>query len=252
MNGVTAIYGSSDFAGGVSDGTYGVTAMILGYKQNSYFNTNLTAKKTYFAFDNEIICIGSGINQSTYGDDVYTTVENRLVRNGDVFKVDGQTATSGSKNARYAHFTNMGGYVFDGQQTVTYGFNGSFLEITLSHGVRPTDGEYFFIYLPTATEAETKAYSDNMSARIEVISRSGSVHAVKDKDLGITAYAFYEAGSCNGVTVSAPCTLMISGGKLFVSDPTQTLTSLTVTVNGTNYLFDLTGNVGGTYEKALS
>jgi hypothetical protein len=78
------------------------------------------------------------------------------------------------------------------------------------------------------------------------------VHAVKDKDLGITAYAFYEAGSCNGVTVSAPCTLMISGGKLFVSDPTQTLTSLTVTVNGTNYLFDLTGNVGGTYEKALS
>ena len=245
------ILGSSDFAGGVGDGKYGVAAFILGYAQNDYFNTNLAARKSYFTFDDEIVCIGSGISESTTGSEIYTTVENRLWRSGDTFKVDGVSAEAGSTAAKYAHFTNMGGYVFDGSDTVSYTKNGSYLEMTVSHGVRPTNGDYFFVYLPGATENETKAYSDNMSSRITVISATNAVHAVRDNDIGVTGYVFYEAATCNGVTASAPCTVMISGNEVSVSDPTHKLTSLTLTVNGRALTFDLTGNTGNTYTKTL-
>ena len=61
--------------------------------------------------------------------------------------------------------------------------------------------------------------------------------AVRDKSSNVTGYVFWKAGTFNGVTVSAPCTVMVSGDKVAVADPTQTLTSVTVTIDGTNYSF---------------
>ena len=245
------IFGSSDFAGGVQHGKYGVSALILGYAQNDYYNTDITARKSYFAFDNEIICIGSGIKESLSGDEAYTTVENRLWKDGQVFRVDGAIKSgSGSAKAKYMHFTNMGGYVFDGATEVKYAKyvnTHSFLEITISHGVSPTNGSYFFVYLPTATDAETKAYSESLSERITVISQTDAVHAVRDNDIGVTGYVFYEAGSCNGVTVSAPCIVMVSEDSVSVSDPTHKLDSITVSVDGTGMTFETAELCGTTW-----
>ena len=250
-----SIYGSSDFVGGVAYGKYGVSAMILGYAPNSFFTTDITARKSYFTFDNEIICIGSGISESVTGAQVYTTVENRLIRSGDVFKVDGAVANNGTSSAKYAHFTNMGGYVFKSPTEITYAKRSSYLEITISHGVNPTNGSYFYIYLPCMTEAETKAYSDSLDSRITVLSESNSVHAVRDNDIGVTGYVFYEATSCNGVSVSAPCIVMITEANgtrtLSVSDPTHKLSSVTVTVDGNAHVFDVSGNVGNTFSKTI-
>ena len=155
-------------------------------------------------------------------------------------------------------FTGMGGYVFDGQTEVKhskYTNTYSFLEITVSHGVSPTNGGYFFVYLPSATDAETKAYSDSLDERITVISQTDTVHAVRDNDIGVTGYVFYEAGSCNGVTVSAPCIVMVSeengATTVSVSDPTHKLNSVTVSVNGTVLDFDVEGNVGNTFTKTV-
>ncbi|MBR2432537.1 MAG: polysaccharide lyase 8 family protein, partial [Clostridia bacterium] len=256
MNGGPAlgVLGSSAFSGGVECGKYGVAAMILGYEENPYYNTDITARKSYFAFDNEIICIGSGIKESTTGKEIFTTVENRFWNSGDVFKVDGAAKSgSGSAKAKYMHFTNMGGYVFDGATEVKYKKytnTHSFLEITVSHGVSPTNGSYFFVYLPTATDAETKAYSESLSERITVISQTDAVHAVRDNDIGVTGYVFYEAGSCNGVTVSAPCIVMVSEDSVSVSDPTHKLDSITVSVDGTGMTFETAELCGATVTKS--
>lgn len=82
---------SKDFVGGVSDGTYGAAAMWL----ESYHNDtdygknggdyggpapahdcNLQAKKSYFMFDDEVVCLGTDVNASN-GYNVLTVVDNR-------------------------------------------------------------------------------------------------------------------------------------------------------------------------------
>lgn len=251
------IFGASDFAGGVEHGKYGASALVLGYAQNNYYNTDITAKKSYFLFDNEIVCIGSGIKESQSGDETYTTVENRMWKDGQIFKVDGVSVNEqGSKVAKYMSFTGMGGYVFDGATEVKYNKyvnTYSFLEITVSHGISPTDGSYFYVYLPSATDAQTKAYSDSLSERITVISQTNAVHAVRDNDIGVTGYVFYEAGSCNGITVSAPCIVMVSEENgtttVSVSDPTHKLESVTVNVGGSALVFNTAGLCGATVTK---
>ena len=51
--------GTSTFAGGVSDSIYGVSAYAY---MDNYAGVNTGAKKAWFFFDNEVVCLGSGIN----------------------------------------------------------------------------------------------------------------------------------------------------------------------------------------------
>ena len=61
---------------------------------------------------------------------------------------------------------------------------------------------------------------------------------------------FYEAGSCNGVTVSAPCIVMVSDDSISVSDPTHKLSSITVSVDGTGMTFETAELCGATVTKS--
>ena len=63
-------------------------------------------------------------------------------------------------------------------------------------------------------------------------------------------YVFYEAGSCNGVTVSAPCIVMVSDDSISVSDPTHNLSSVTVTVDGSALTFVTADLCGATVTKS--
>ena len=47
--------GSTEFVGGVSDGKYGATVYDMNYN-------DVKAKKSYFFFDDEVVCLGAGIN----------------------------------------------------------------------------------------------------------------------------------------------------------------------------------------------
>ena len=77
-----AYYNTNPFAGGVSQGKYGASGFILGYPEdapafNNANDTKISAKKSYFFFDNEIVCLGSDIKDES-GYNVITTVENKL------------------------------------------------------------------------------------------------------------------------------------------------------------------------------
>lgn len=83
---------SKKFVGGVSLGDYGVAAMELeSYHNDTDFGSlgpnpahksDLTAKKAYFMFDDETVCLGSGINAKNNNDaEVLTIVENKLNNN---------------------------------------------------------------------------------------------------------------------------------------------------------------------------
>lgn len=316
------------FSGGVEHGKYGAAGFILGYDYATTRNTflegekasKIEAQKSYFLFDDEVVCIGSDIYDES-GKSVITTVDNRIWRSTDALYINGtltdpythniltpttgQTSESDSSywsnrshpasallteeyrevvpGVRTMYFTNMGGYVFLGGDTVSYSkttikgddtsgtitswaskSSMDFLEITIEHG-KSTNGalddtNYSYVYLPDATLEETNAYGQNPD--VKVLRRSDKCHAVYESDLDIFGAVFFERDSFtvaeDGSPVSAietntGCAVMISKNEngeavVSVSDPAQTdnSISLTLTLNGISGVVSATAGVSAT------
>ncbi|MDR6553159.1 polysaccharide lyase family 8 super-sandwich domain-containing protein [Paenibacillus qinlingensis] len=108
----------TSWTGGVSlDRTYGTAGMD--FKQHDYGDMDVSAKKSWFMFDDEIVALGAGIN-STSDRPIETIVENRpLNANGDnVLTVDGSVDLSPmgqqvtKEGTHWIHLDGTGGYVF--------------------------------------------------------------------------------------------------------------------------------------------
>ncbi len=232
----THIVSSSPFAGGVTNGKYGLTVLDLGYDpENKFFTSEIKANKSYFLFDNEIVAIGSGISDNS-GNTVYTTVENRIWRKDDVLSVNGKEIAfdgCGCATAKTMHFSNMGGYVFFEPISVKYNKNTgstSFLELWIEHGNKPVNEKYAYIYLPETSVSETTNYSSNPD--VQILTQTDTIHVVKETKLGITGYAFYDKGEANGVKVSDRCAVMVeeNDGEYIISasDPSHLIVDLEI------------------------
>ena len=263
---------STPFAGGVNQENYAVAGFILGYDYASgttsktFANENdakITARKSYFFFDNEIVCLGTSINDFS-GKEVRTVVENRLWREEDVLSVNGSSVSQKDVETespvRTMHFTNMGGYVFLDDTSVIYqkatntlqdGSSNTdtrdFLEISISHGTGngSLNGRYSYVYLPEASVSETENYDD-----VVILKRNQRGHAVLEKTLGIVAGVFFEHNvkdtievqeeyaqytAVTNIEANTECAIMVSKGEngqyhISVSDPTQINGSLIIKV----------------------
>lgn len=248
-------FSSKDFVGGVSmDDSYAVVAMDLesfhndtqkgivdtgGGGDQPLHDCDLTADKSWYLFENEIVCLGAGIN-ATANYEVSTIVENRMINSQDLVVNGANVAygTNGSTTApSWAHIENTAGYYFPSGGVLNYKQvrnTRNFFEMWFSHGNAPTDGTYAYAILPKMTANETQAYANN--PKFEILSNTSSIQAVKQIELGITGYTFRTASAIDGISVSAPCTLMKkqtnSGLELCMSDPTHKLSTLTITLNG--------------------
>ncbi len=269
---------ASPYAGGVECGKYGSAGFILAYDESVMYHathkdvkdTKITAKKSWFFFDNEIVCVGSGIKDAS-GTPVVTCVENRKWREGDALNVDGNVVTPTEKTemgASYAYFTNMGGYVFFDKNTLTFkkASNGNcrkadderkfdFLEILIEHGIGDDDlnGFYAYAYLPEQSAKETARYAENPD--VEILSVTETAHAVYEKTLDMLAVNFFEAGKINvkgfDIETESVCSLIIKDGKVYVSDPTGRLDTinLSITVNGKST--EISANTANTAGKTF-
>lgn len=86
------VYGTSTYAGGVSDGTCGATAI-------DYARLNVAAKKAWFFFDNEYVALGAGIDGPNAASNVITTLNQTLANGMVTYATTGgslQTLASGA------------------------------------------------------------------------------------------------------------------------------------------------------------
>ena len=249
--------------------------------------SNLTAKKSYFMFDDEIVCVGSDIDFSTRSNSVYTYVDNREMTEKTTVDgvttygtediiVDGVTlekvnsfSTKKYTDPGWVYAGNFGGYVFPkgGNVTIKKAFressadgdnsndsfndytlgatapNGkhSFFEMWVDHGSKPVDGSYSYVMLPGMTAEETEGYSK--SPDITVSKNTTALHVVKENTLGITAMVFWKAGTYGDVTIDKPMIVMVREMNgmytIAASDPTQELTSGTITINRALHSWDI-------------
>lgn len=251
-----AYLSNQDFVGGAELGDFAAAAMALesfhnetdsgivdtGYGGAQPLHTStLTAKKSWFFFDNEIVCLGSDINADD-GFEVETTIDNRMLSGSETITIGGRTLPGSSYNSSlsapgWAHIDGFGGYWLPGGETLNIkktGSAGGFLELWLSHGKSPTAQSYCYAVLPTATADETKAYSQNPD--VTVLANNATVQAVCDSAAGLTGIVFWQAAACDGVSAEAPMTVLLqkTGDTLCVavSDLTHKLTSGTLHLDG--------------------
>lgn len=252
--------GLSEYVGGVDDGLYGAVA----YDFKSPHDL-LEAKKSWFFFDKEYVCLGAGI-RSNPNLPAYTTI-NQVHLNGDVTVSQGGTAnvitrdSRNLENVKWVHHDRVG-YIIPQPSTVHLSNNaqqGRWSDISATktasrelvtqdvfllgfdHGNRPRSAAYQYIVVPDVTPEEIATTSAN-NRNIRILSNSPDLQAVIHDGLGICQLAFYKAGEIEvseGYRVKMDsqgmAMLKMNGNRikeLSVSDPSRKLTRITITVPG--------------------
>ena len=241
---------SESWAGGASvDGMYGSAGMSL-----KAYGSDLTAKKSWFMFDDEIVALGAGI---TGTDSAETIIENRKLNDGgnNVLTADGVSAAvnKGSEeeltDVKWMHLqgntegSDIGYYMFGGadvkamRETRTGSwhdinssdsadiYSRSYMNLWIDHGSSPSEETYAYALLPGKSAEETRQYSENPA--VEIIRNDSAVQAVKNTALGITGANFWTDTSVTAdkITSNKQAAVMVRDDgetlTLGISDPTQ-------------------------------
>ena len=244
--------GTTRFVGGVSDGMVGGAAMDLA-------SGELQAKKAWFYFDDEIVCLGAGITCPT-PNPVYTSLNQTLLSGPVKTSQAGVSASvpTGDRdipNAAWVWHDGMG-YVFgkpvtahvkNETQTGSLSLLGpwssdpvskSVFSVWIDHGPQAQNATYSYTVLPNSRDAaQTAAYAQ--SPTVQITSNTPEKQAVWHERLGVLMAAFRVPGQASGekltVGVDAPCLLMARKMgqtlRLAVSNPMNEPLTVHVSVN---------------------
>ena len=252
--------GLTDFVGAVTDGLYGAVAFDFKSPHDM-----LEAKKSWFFFDAEYVCLGTDIRSKP--DLPVATTINQVLMRGDVTAMQkGEVKKLPRDNHKLEGvklvYHDRIGYILPSPATIHLSNQtekGSWADITaqknvskeavsmdvfklwFDHGKRPDSASYEYIVVPAVTEQELIETSRN-NRGIEIIANTPDVQAVINNKLGISQVIFYKAGEItisNGLKIrmDSPGMAMLKtqGDKiheLTVSDPSRKLTRLIVTLPG--------------------
>jgi chondroitin AC lyase len=261
-------YGTTTFVGGVSDNTYGAAVLDMN-------KSGLQAKKSWFFFENEVICLGAGITDNS-NLNVRTTLNQAKMESPSYYTETGnntekmQSVSSSVYSNNQLSYLRNGkiAYFFPEQGNVKYSMksqSGSWSTINtggstntesayvftiwFDHGENPSNASYSYIVVP-GIDSQEKARAYDSSA-IEIIANTASVQAVYNKITETIQIVFHQQGSLNyanrTVTVNKPCALIIRNGTyVTVSDPARANQTISVNIQsgGINYhrFMSLPGN----------
>lgn len=229
--------------------------------------TDLTAKKSWFCFDEFVFCMGSAIKGGA-GSRVRTVVENRNlhVAGTDHLLVNG-TEWTGTSNwladTWWAHLQSAGqapgittgtGYVFPGAVKPTVlatratrtgswreinpkgssvQISRPYLTLEMPHGMNPTDGHYAYLVVPKATPARTAALAT--APGVTIMAQNASAHAVRQPGTGLTMINFWNAPyTVGGVGANRGCSVIVQERnnvlKIAVASPLRNKDVVRVTI----------------------
>lgn len=220
------------FAGGVSHkAENGVYAMKL--HENDKYNGSLRARKSFFAFDNRIVVLGTGLENALPESKLHTTLfQNELKKSSDPITINGKHINTFPYNTllegRNVIVDNLGnGYFVDYGKTeikrstqnsldeeTDKPTSGDFATAWIDHGTTVKGGTYRYMTVVKPTDEEIKRYTSKVPYK--VLEQSDRAHIVHDDATDITGYVLFEGGTVGKgevVSVSMPSLVMTSGDK---------------------------------------
>jgi chondroitin AC lyase len=216
--------GLTDFVGAVTDGKYAATAFDFKSPHDP-----LCARKSWFFFDDEYVCLGAGI--SSRSELPVATALNQCLLKGDVIVSSSNRKSIIARTEKeYENvdwvFQDGIGYTFPKPTTVNIRnmeTTGSWwtvnkqndsskdevkmdvFKLWLNHGERPSDASYEYIVVPvTSVEKMEQNTSKN---NVVILSNTSEIQAVKNTALNICQVVFYKSGH-----------IQISDDLLLISD----------------------------------
>lgn len=239
--------GTSTFAGGVSDSIYGISTYFY---TDDYKDIKTSAKKAWFFFDDEVVCLGAGIN-SDAPEKVFTTVNQSLLARETLLEGNTRRNTKWTIHDNIGYIFPQGGNVFtltDKQKGTWYEINNSInnkniiekdiFTIGFDHGMKPKEASYAYIVVPGMNSSkEIKKYINK--GNIEIMENSPEVQAVRHSKLDIMGIVFYKAGTFSDKTITVetdkPCAILLKNIKsknpvIHIADPGQKREKINISI----------------------
>ena len=198
------------YAGGTSDGTYGVSGMILSKR-------GVTAHKSWFYFDKEFVALGAGIKKSG-GSNVYSNLNQchksgtpTYSRNGSVSSISG---TKTLDNPDWILHGDIGYFNLDTSSKIVVSTSNNLFSANVNHGSSPNGKTYAYAVRPgTESSGAATTFSKNIPVTIE--SNTETIQAVRHKELKITQVVFYKPGiltlsTGTQIQVDKECVLLLN------------------------------------------
>lgn len=248
--------GLTDFVGAVTDGNYG--AAVFDFKSP---HDPLKAKKAWFFFDKEYVCLGAGIN--TVSDlSVATTLNQCLLTGNVIVNTDNRNVVMEKgdhqlKNVKWILHDSIA-YLFPKPLNVNLlnqSATGSWYKINhqsdspkdeiskevfklwIDHGKRAANADYQYIVIPSTGKKDIE-----INNRVEILSNTSDIQAVKHSGLEISQIVFYKAGEIRlsselKIEIDSPGLVMVkTEGQtikyISVSDPSRKLSRIHLMVSG--------------------
>ncbi len=254
LTGSPRAMGTRSFVGGVSDGTYGLAAF-------DFVRGELSVRKSWFFFDRQYVCLGSGI--ACKSENAVLTTLNQCNLEGDVF-VAGPSL--GRKLDKGVHSLETPAWIWHDQ--VAYIFmepakvglrnqsqQGSHWEINhrysqdkvsrevftawIDHRTGPRDDSYGYLVAPGVDRTSTETWADESS--LEILANLPSLQAVRHGGLKIAGAAFYQPAMLAvhpglAISVDTPCLVLLRETSdrlaISISNPQNKPATVLVEVDG--------------------
>ncbi|HZH71765.1 MAG TPA: polysaccharide lyase family 8 super-sandwich domain-containing protein [Mariniphaga sp.] len=269
--------GETDFVGAATDGTYGAVAFDFKSPHDP-----LIARKSWFLFDDEYMCLGAGISCKQQLP-VVTTLNQSLLRSDVILSSDNKDSVIEQGENQYDNvdwILHDGiGYVFPKPTTINLkneAESGSWWRISkqtstpkeevsmdvfklwIDHGKRPSDATYEYLIVPATSVDKLR---QNISKKnVTVLQNDYYIQAVKHNELNMVQAVFYKGGEVNvdgnlKIAAHNPGIIMIKvkDGKvneITVSDPNRELSKFNLSIskrierNGEDYMSTWNENDG--------
>lgn len=239
------LFSDEAFAGSASIGSQnGAFGMKL--HEHDKYNGSLRARKSYFFFDNRIVCLGTNIESKIKDHPTETTLFQEFIpQNGNTIQVNGKPIGQ----LDYQFQSQEKSWIQDGQGNIYYIPSGAlrvtrklqhsldqstdeptennFSLATLSHGNAPQDGSYEYAILVKPDQNQANDWIKNMDSKkrpYRVIQQNREAHIVQDYSSATTAYILFEAGQIKGKQLiqenSLPCIILeqeLSKNEILIS-----------------------------------
>ena len=252
--------GLTRFVGAVNDDLYGAVAFDFKSPHDM-----VEAKKSWFFFDEEYVCLGTDIRSESKLS-VATTINQVLLKGDVAIMQDGNKAVlpSGNRVAEKVKwiYHDRIGYIFPNPTKINVSNqneSGTWASITdqkniskepvneqvfklwFDHGGRPTKAGYQYIVVPDVDQSKLMETSQN-NRSIKILSNTDSVQAVLHGKLNMLQAAFYQAAELKVTPTfslkmdsQGMAMVKMDGSRIktiCVADPSRQLSRMSITVSG--------------------
>lgn len=236
--------GKTDFVGAVTDGIYGATVFDFDSPHDA-----LKARKAWFFFDEEYVCLGAGIHSEAEFPVITTLNQTLLHSDVQIMAQNKQTTLSKGEhqvlNVSWVWQDSVG-YFFPDPVSVSINnksYTGTWQSIVntqqvkskapvtkeifslwIDHGKKPQGASYEYVVVPGINSSGMENYLTNPPIR--TIANTSQIQAVQHLDLNLTHIVFYQPGSLqlsNGLTITTK-----SAGLVMVRTDEQGIEKITI------------------------